>query len=107
MSGDRRGCFSAVLRRNTRLSPSCSLLELARPDGFPDARPGQFVSVRISDSPVPLLGGADEVVVGNGKRRPELPVADDHFVAVLLRGYAPPARRILHLLAVLVGPGDE
>ncbi len=55
MSEDRRGCFSAVLRRNTRLSPSCSLLELARPDGFPDARPGQFVSIRISDSPVPLL----------------------------------------------------
>ena len=50
-----RGCFSAVLRRNTRLSPSCSLLVVERPAGFPDAHPGQFVSIRVSDSPVPLL----------------------------------------------------
>ncbi len=50
-----RGCFTAILKRNERLSPSCSLLVLERPGGFPDARPGQFVSVRVSDSTVPLL----------------------------------------------------
>ncbi len=50
-----RGCFIAILRRNERLSSSCSLLVLERPEAFPDARPGQFVSVRVSDSPVPLL----------------------------------------------------
>jgi dihydroorotate dehydrogenase electron transfer subunit len=55
MSSSGRGCFNAVLKRKTRLSPLCSLLVLERPDGFPDARPGQFVSVRVSDSPVPLL----------------------------------------------------
>jgi dihydroorotate dehydrogenase electron transfer subunit len=55
MNRERRGCFSAVLSRNARLSPSCSLLVLERPEGFPDARPGQFVSIRVSDSPVPLL----------------------------------------------------
>ncbi len=55
MKRDRRGCFNAVLKRNARLSPSCALLVLERPDGFPDARPGQFVSIRVSDSPVPLL----------------------------------------------------
>jgi len=37
------------------MSPSCCLLVLERPDGFPDACPGQFVSIRASDSPVPLL----------------------------------------------------
>jgi dihydroorotate dehydrogenase electron transfer subunit len=50
-----RGCFTALLKRKARLSPSCSLLVIERPDGFPDAHPGQFVSVRVSDSPVPLL----------------------------------------------------
>ena len=50
-----RGCFNALLKRSARLSPSCSLLVLERPEGFPDARPGQFVSVRVSASPVPLL----------------------------------------------------
>lgn len=55
MISNGRGCFSALLKRKTRLSPSCSLLVLERPDGFSDARPGQFVSIRVSDSPVPLL----------------------------------------------------
>ena len=50
-----RGCFIAFLKRKTRLSPSCSLLVIERPGGFPDAHPGQFVSIRVSDSPVPLL----------------------------------------------------
>lgn len=55
MISGARGRFSAVLRRNKRLSPSCSLLVLQRPDGFPDAYPGQFVSIRVCESPVPLL----------------------------------------------------
>lgn len=50
-----RGRFSAVVRRNAPLSPSCRLLVLERPDGFPHAFPGQFVSILISDGPVPLL----------------------------------------------------
>ena len=55
MISSGRGCFSAILRRKTHLSPSCSLLVLERPEGFPEARPGQFVSIRVSDAPVPLL----------------------------------------------------
>lgn len=55
MISSGRGCYTALLKRNARLSPSCSLLVIERPDGFPDARPGQFVSIRVSDSPVPLL----------------------------------------------------
>jgi dihydroorotate dehydrogenase electron transfer subunit len=50
-----RGRFSAVVRTNTPLSPSCRLLVLERPGGFPEAFPGQFVSILASDGPVPLL----------------------------------------------------
>jgi len=49
------GRFSAVVRRNTPVSPSCRLLVLERPGGFPDAFPGQFVSILVSGGPVPLL----------------------------------------------------
>jgi dihydroorotate dehydrogenase electron transfer subunit len=55
MISSGRGCFTALLKKKSQLSPSCSLLVLERPDGFPDASPGQFVSIRVSDSPVPLL----------------------------------------------------
>ena len=55
MISSGRSRFSASLKRKTQLSSSCFLLVLERPDGFPDARPGQFVSIRVSDSPVPLL----------------------------------------------------
>jgi len=55
MPSSSRGRFSAVLKRNARLSPTCHLLVFARPEGFPGAYPGQFVSIRVSDSPVPLL----------------------------------------------------
>jgi dihydroorotate dehydrogenase electron transfer subunit len=55
MSTSGRGCFSAVIRRKTAVSPTCSVLVLERPDRFPEARPGQFVSIRVSDTPVPLL----------------------------------------------------
>jgi dihydroorotate dehydrogenase electron transfer subunit len=50
-----RGCFTTLLMRKTELSPAIFLLVIERPDGFPDAYPGQFVSIRVSDSPVPLL----------------------------------------------------
>jgi dihydroorotate dehydrogenase electron transfer subunit len=50
-----KGRWNAVLKRRTDLSPSCYLLVFARPKGFPDAAPGQFVSIRVSDSTEPLL----------------------------------------------------
>ena len=55
MTVNGRGRFSAVVRTNTSLSPSCRLIVLERPCGFPDAFPGQFVSILVSDGPVPLL----------------------------------------------------
>jgi len=50
-----RGRFNARLRQRKQLSPSCCLLVFERPGSFPDARPGQFVSIRVSDAAVPLL----------------------------------------------------
>ncbi|HVO76652.1 MAG TPA: FAD-binding oxidoreductase [Candidatus Bathyarchaeia archaeon] len=55
MITNRPGRFMVTVARNARLSPSCRLLVLRRPAGFPDAFPGQFVSIRVSDGPVPLL----------------------------------------------------
>jgi dihydroorotate dehydrogenase electron transfer subunit len=55
MSAGGRGCFSAVLKRRMPVSPTCVLLVLERPSRFPEARPGQFVSIRLSDASVPLL----------------------------------------------------
>lgn len=55
MSAVRKGPWNAVLKRTTRLSPSCSLLVFERPGGFPGAAPGHFVSIRVSDSTTPLL----------------------------------------------------
>jgi dihydroorotate dehydrogenase electron transfer subunit len=55
VTSNGRGLFSAVLKRKKPLSPSCHLLVLDRPDGFPDADPGQFVSIRVSEAAVPLL----------------------------------------------------
>lgn len=55
MPASGRGRFSAVLKRNVRVSPTCHLLVFERPEDFPAAFPGQFVSIRVSDSSVPLL----------------------------------------------------
>ncbi len=55
MSAAGKGLWKAALRRVAHLSPSCSLLVFERPAGFPDAEPGQFVSVRVSGAPAPLL----------------------------------------------------
>jgi dihydroorotate dehydrogenase electron transfer subunit len=51
----RRGLFVSRVLRNEVLSPTCRLLVTRRPDGFPPALPGQFVSVRASKMHVPLL----------------------------------------------------
>lgn len=55
MSPNTRGLFSAPIVRNEKLSPTCRLLVVERPGNFPDASPGQFVSLRISGTTVPLL----------------------------------------------------
>jgi dihydroorotate dehydrogenase electron transfer subunit len=50
-----KGHFQAVVSKREFLSPSCVLLTLERPEDFPDARPGHFVSIRIASSFDPLL----------------------------------------------------
>jgi dihydroorotate dehydrogenase electron transfer subunit len=50
-----KGLFSAQVLENVTLSPSTHLIIAARPDSFPDAQPGQFVSIRTSGSTSPLL----------------------------------------------------
>ncbi len=57
---------------------------------------------------VPVLGGADEVVVADVERlQHRLPVLGDQPVGPLLRGDAGALRRPQDLLAVLVGAGQE
>jgi len=55
MPGGAKGRFTARLESRVQVSPSCHLLVLERPKSFPDARPGQFVSIRVSESTTPLL----------------------------------------------------
>jgi dihydroorotate dehydrogenase electron transfer subunit len=50
-----KGHFETVVSERTILSASCVLLTIERPDDFPDAEPGQFLSIRITDSIDPLL----------------------------------------------------
>jgi dihydroorotate dehydrogenase electron transfer subunit len=100
MHSSGRGRFSAVVRRNVRLSPSSHLLVFERPDGFPEAHPGQFVSIRVSDSPVPLL------------RRPYsimdlTPRALSLLVKVVGRGSAAIASRRAGEAVDLIGPLGE
>ena len=56
---------------------------------------------------VALLGGADEVVVGDVQLLPRLLVQRGDRVDELLRRLAGGVGRVLHLLAVLVGAGEE
>jgi dihydroorotate dehydrogenase electron transfer subunit len=49
------GSFRARIVRSVRVSPSTRIVVFERPAGFPDAAPGQFVSVRVSDTITPLL----------------------------------------------------
>lgn len=50
-----KGLFKAPVIDNTALSSSSHLIVATRPEGFPDAQPGQFVSIRVSDTTAPLL----------------------------------------------------
>ena len=51
----KRSLFTAQVLRNETLSQSCNLIVLKRPGGFPQTKPGHFISVRITDTTVPLL----------------------------------------------------
>ncbi|UCF04291.1 MAG: hypothetical protein JSV33_10095 [bacterium] len=55
MSARAKGSFLVSVLRNDPLTPSSSILVLDRPEGFPDAQPGQFISVRLTDTLEPLL----------------------------------------------------
>lgn len=50
-----KGLFKAPVIDNIALSPTSRLIVATRPKGFPDAYPGQFVSIRISETTAPLL----------------------------------------------------
>jgi dihydroorotate dehydrogenase electron transfer subunit len=50
-----RGPFDAVVLANREASPTSRVIVLARPAGFEDARPGQFVSIRAREGTAPLL----------------------------------------------------
>jgi hypothetical protein len=56
---------------------------------------------------VALLGGADEVVVGDLQPLPHLTPAGNHLVAPLDGGHAVGLGGLGYLLAVLVGSGEE
>lgn len=50
-----RGPFKATIELSEQVSPSTHMLTLQKPEGFVEAMPGQFVSIRIGDSTSPLL----------------------------------------------------
>ncbi|MBN2184938.1 MAG: hypothetical protein JW746_06385 [Candidatus Krumholzibacteriota bacterium] len=50
-----RPYFRTRIAENTRLSPSACKIVFERPEGFADAFPGQFISIRVSEVTVPLL----------------------------------------------------
>ena len=56
---------------------------------------------------VPLLGRADEIVVGDEEFRQERAKLRAHLVGELQRRDPALAGALLHLLAVLVGPGEK
>ncbi len=76
-----KGLFTGRIIRTQRLSPLSHLIVFERPRGFPDAAPGQFVSLRITSTITPLL------------RRP--------FSIMDLTGTE------LHLLVKVVGKGSD
>jgi len=55
LAGIDKGLCSVEIAGNEKLSPACRLIRFSRPEGFPDAKPGHFVSVRINPSCIPLL----------------------------------------------------
>jgi dihydroorotate dehydrogenase electron transfer subunit len=50
-----KGLFTGRIIRTQRLSPSSHLVVFERPRGFPDAAPGQFISLRVTSTITPLL----------------------------------------------------
>lgn len=50
-----RGPFRARIELTEQVSPSTYLLTLEKPEGFAEAMPGQFVSIKIGDGTSPLL----------------------------------------------------
>ena len=62
---------------------------------------------RLAGASVARLGGADEVVEGNVHRHREIAKIARHPVDESLRFDAGGQRRLLDLLAVLVGAGEE
>jgi dihydroorotate dehydrogenase electron transfer subunit len=54
ISPDKGHCTARILR-NESVSPTCHILVLERPNSFPEAEPGHFVSIRVADSIRPLL----------------------------------------------------
>ncbi len=50
-----KGIFSTRILENKVISPSTRLIVSVRPEGFPDARPAQFVSIRVGVQTSPLL----------------------------------------------------
>lgn len=55
MTEREKGNFRAVVAGREMLSSSSCLVTFERPEGFPDALPGQFVSIRVTSTTVPLL----------------------------------------------------
>ena len=55
MTPPEQGHCTARILRNDPVSPTCHLIVLERPESFPDAEPGHFVSIRVLDSIRPLL----------------------------------------------------
>ena len=55
MSLENKQYFRTSITENTKLSPSTYKIVFERPDGFADAFPGQFISIRVSETTVPLL----------------------------------------------------
>jgi len=55
LNNGRGALFETTVIGRDRLTPSCTLIELERPEGFQDALPGQFISIRITDTFSPLL----------------------------------------------------
>ena len=67
----------------------------------------QVLEDSLDNPDVALLGGADEVIVGDAELLPEFLKADHHTVAVFLRSDAGRRGRLFHLLPVLVDAGEE
>jgi dihydroorotate dehydrogenase electron transfer subunit len=55
VNAEPRGLFRPKVLKTEQISPTCFLIALERPAGFPDAGPGHFVSLRAAESSIPLL----------------------------------------------------